>query len=145
MTFNPCPKPPPKEKKKQQPIQRKPMANNSKPLVMSAKPIRKKSAKLAKLERERKTLTNGVCWVSQQTGPHLHPHEIFFGKGKRQLSIKWGMVVDLAPEWHTMSNKGVHFNSELDASLKQWGQQQFEKMFPNEEFIAIFGKNYIIT
>ena len=75
---------------------------------------------------------------------NLHRHEIFFGKN-RQNSIKYGLVVFLAPEMHNMSNAGVHFNHSFDMSLKQMGQRAAMDYYgwTIEEFRAIFGKNYI--
>lgn len=48
-----------------------------------------------------------------------HRHEVFFGTGNRQKSIKLGLVVFLTPEMHNMSNYGVHFNKAFDYELKQ--------------------------
>lgn len=69
-------------------------------------------------------------------------HEIFFGS-KRNLSIKYGMVVPLCAECHRGTN-GVHGKNghELDTDLKRKGQFVFEKVYPDLKFIKIFGKNY---
>jgi hypothetical protein len=74
-----------------------------------------------------------------------HRHEVFFGTSNRQKSIKYGLVVFLKPEMHNMSNQGVHFNKAFDNELKQIGQKiAMEKYnWSTEDFIRIFGKNYL--
>lgn len=73
----------------------------------------------------------------------LHRHEIFFGEKHRSLSIKYGLVVFLTPEMHNMSNRGVHFNSELDQELKSRGQRACEEHYPELNFFDIFSRNYL--
>ena len=81
-----------------------------------------------------------VCGTTQ----NLHIHEVFYGTGKRQLSIKYGCCVCLCAKHHNMSNEGVHFNKNLDIELKQLMQKRFIEVYPNLDFIKIFGKNYIM-
>jgi hypothetical protein len=42
-----------------------------------------------------------------------------------------------------MSNEGVHFNTELDKKLKAYTQRCFKEVYPDKDFLKIFGKNYI--
>jgi hypothetical protein len=42
-----------------------------------------------------------------------------------------------------MSDHGVHFNKPLDTQLKQIAQREFEDTYGHDEFIRIFGKNYL--
>lgn len=74
-----------------------------------------------------------------------HRHEVFFGTGNRQKSIKYGLVVFLTPEMHNLSDKGVHFNREFDLRLKQIGQRAAMDRYgwTVDEFIKIFGRNYL--
>ena len=74
---------------------------------------------------------------------NIHKHEIFFGRGKRELSIKYGLVVPLCGRHHNMSNDGVHFNRKLDLELKKLGQKAFEYKYPNLNFLDIFHRNYL--
>ena len=76
---------------------------------------------------------------------NLHRHEVFFGSGKRQLSIDYGLVVFLTPEMHNVSNYGVHYNREFDLELKRIGQEAAMQYYgwTTEKFIKIFGKNYL--
>ena len=49
----------------------------------------------------------------------------------------------LRADWHNLSNYGVHFNKRLDNKLKKWGQKKFEEMYPDLNFLEIFGRNYL--
>ena len=74
-----------------------------------------------------------------------HRHEVFFGTGKRQKSIRDGLVVFLTPEMHNGSNQGVHFNREFDLYLKQIGQKAWMDYYGKtvEDFIKEYGRNYL--
>lgn len=75
----------------------------------------------------------------------LHRHEVFYGSGKRQLSIKYGLVVFLTPAMHNMSNQGVHFNKDFDLQLKEIGQRAAMEYYgwTVDDFRKIFSKNYL--
>lgn len=81
------------------------------------------------------------CWVMKST-TDLHRHHIFYGCN-RNMSEKYGMCVMLRADWHNLADYGVHFNKELDNKLKQWGQMKFTKMYPDLNFLEIFGRNYL--
>lgn len=70
-------------------------------------------------------------------------HEIYFGRGKRDLSIQYGLVVPLCVECHRGTN-GVHGKNghALDAGLKKRGQEAFEKAYPDKDFLTVFGRQY---
>ena len=72
----------------------------------------------------------------------LHKHHVF-GAANRKHSEKFGLWIWLCPQDHNMSDHGVHFNKELDNQLKQIGQAAFEDTFINEDFLKIFGRNYL--
>ena len=101
-----------------------------------------KSKKIAKLERNRYSiLTNdlNVCIVCGRKKDNLH--EVFYGKN-RLNSIRYGMVIPLCLEHHT-GGKGIHFDKELDLNYRMLCQRKFEENNTREEFIKIFGKNYL--
>jgi hypothetical protein len=83
-----------------------------------------------------------VCYVTGRTD-NLHKHHVFCGNGKRALSEKYGLYVWLRPDWHNMSDYGVHFNSVLDLELKQMAQAKFEETYSRAEFVRLFGKSYL--
>lgn len=76
---------------------------------------------------------------------NIHKHEIFFGRGKRELSIKYGLVVPLCGRHHNQSNDGVHGKNghKLDIELKKTGQKAFQYHYPDLDFLEIFHKNYL--
>ncbi len=80
-----------------------------------------------------------------RTATHYHRHEVFFGNGRRQLSIRDGLVVFLTPHLHNMSSKGVHQNRELDLHLKRIGQKAWMDYYgkSEEEFRQRYGRSYL--
>lgn len=77
------------------------------------------------------------------TRKNLNIHEVFFGTGRRALSIKYGCCVALCEAHHNLSNMSVHFNREMDLSLKKDMQRKFMETYPEIDFIKIFRKNYL--
>ena len=81
------------------------------------------------------------CFITGITGD-LHKHHIFFGSNRKN-SDDWGCWVWLAPDWHNMSDYGVHFNKKLDLHLKKLCQRRFEELYGHDKFMEVFGKNYL--
>ena len=79
-----------------------------------------------------------VCGTTQ----NLHSHHIFGGPN-RKWSEAYGLKVWLCAAHHNMSDAGVHFNKELDTQLKQIAQGVFEDTYLNDDFLKIFGRNYL--
>ena len=115
--FHPVPKP--KDKKKEKVIE-----------------IKKKSSKLAKLERQRDKdiIKVGICDYCGKQCKRLDPHEVY-GGSNRQRSIKNGFVKKLCRECHS--------NEKIIAQLKIDTQKEYEKEHTREAFIKIIGKSYI--
>lgn len=101
--------------------------------------VRKGSHKISILQGEEK-----CCFLTGRTDG-LHKHHIYYGSGKRAISDKYGFWVWLRPEWHNMSEYGVHgkYGHELDMMLKSECQKAFEQSHSREEFINLIGRNYI--
>jgi len=70
-------------------------------------------------------------------------HHVFFGSANRKLSERWGMVARLCPFCHQYGPRAVHRCRETDLMLKREYQRIFEANYPDESFIAIFGRNYL--
>lgn len=123
-SFNPVPKP--LQKIKQSSAEKK----------KNTAEIKKKSSKLAKLERQRdKNLTKeGICEYCGNYSKRLDPHEIF-GGSNRQRSIKHKFVKLICPKCH--SNENIINQLRIDT------QKEYEKTHTREEFIKIIGKSYI--
>ena len=99
-------------------------------------------SKITRLERNRYSiLTKDMdhCYICGAYRTSVH--EVFFGKN-RINSMKYGCCVPLCLEHHTGHN-GVHHNIELDTELKQKCQKKFIEVYPEEDFISIFYKNYL--
>lgn len=72
----------------------------------------------------------------------LEEHHIIYGS-RHKLSEKFGLKVYLCKKHHTAGGMdAVHFNPLLSAMLKDKAQRRFEVVFPDQDFMAIFGKNY---
>ena len=81
------------------------------------------------------------CYVTGR--PYgLHVHHIFYGPNRKN-SEKYGCWVYLIPEYHNMSDNGVHFDREFDLRLKRECQKRFEEVYPDLDFREIFGKSYL--
>ena len=104
-----------------------------------------KSKRLSKLERNRTSiLTDDLdhCIICGKSP--VNKHEIFYGKN-RLKSIKYGLVIPLCTAKHhnQVGKKGIHFDSKL---CKEWhikGQKKFNKIYPDLDFVEIFGRNYL--
>ena len=81
------------------------------------------------------------CIVCGRYGTEIH--HIFYGTANRKLSTKYGLICGLCYDHHR-GKYGVHNgNSELDKGMKQMAQRRFIETYPNEDFLRIFGKNYL--
>ena len=103
------------------------------------KPIKKRSYSLSKKEKERYSIIVkdlDKCVMCGKKRDNLH--EVYYGTGKRQLSIKYGCVIPLCYECHIK----IHKDSVLSIIWKVKCQEMFEKVYPNLNFLEIFGKSY---
>lgn len=101
--------------------------------------MKKKSSKLAKLERKRYSIITkdlDKCYICHKKKIDLH--EIFRGRN-RQTSMKNGLVIPVCRKCHDLIPKDKILREELH----KIGQKAYEKTHTREEFIATFGKNYL--
>lgn len=98
--------------------------------------MKKKSSKLAKLERQRDKdiVKEGICEVCGNYSKHLDPHEIF-GGSNRKRSILNNFVKKLCRECHS--------DEKVIAKLRIEAQKEYMKTHTEEEFIKLIGKSYI--
>jgi hypothetical protein len=80
------------------------------------------------------------CFVCGRYGTEIH--HVMFGTANRKLSDKYGLVIGLCYEHHR-GRTGVHQNRELDLTMKRVAQREFIKTYQNEDFLAVFGRNYL--
>lgn len=98
-----------------------------------------------KFKKQKRALRNPVPTINDRCRicgrPYASLHEVFGGKN-RQQSIKYHLQVRLCTEVHhlevTENPKG-----ELSTSLKREFQAKFEIELSREEFVKIFGQNYL--
>lgn len=81
-----------------------------------------------------------VCYLCK-TPLDLHKHHIYYGS-KRKISDEHGFWIYLCSRHH-ISDEGVHFNIELDYSIRRLCQRVYEKKHTHEEFMALINKNYL--
>lgn len=84
---------------------------------------------------------NKCCFFCGST-QNLERHHIF-GGANRNNSEKYGLVVYLCHWCHNEPPMGVHHNINTNILLKKHGQKAFEATHSHEEFMRIFGKNYL--
>ena len=80
------------------------------------------------------------CFICGRYGTEIH--HVFYGTANRKLSDKYGMVIGLCYNHHR-GNKGVHHNRELDLKVKRMAQERFIQAYPELDFLAVFGRNYL--
>lgn len=81
------------------------------------------------------------CYITGSPDVHLHH---IFGASNKAHSEEYGFIVPLHPMLHNMSNRGVHFNRDLDLDFKRMAQRYFEEHHGSRtDFIKIFGKSWI--
>lgn len=98
--------------------------------------IKKKSSKLAKLERQRdkEIVKSGICENCGKFSKRLDPHEVY-GGSNRKRSIKYKFVKLLCRECHS--------NENIINQLRIETQKEYMKTHTEEEFIKLMGKSYI--
>lgn len=73
--------------------------------------------------------------------PHAQLHEVYAGIGRRNLSIKYGLQRRLCDRCHRFITSAA--GGGRDAELKRSYQARFEETHTREEFIRLFGRNYL--
>lgn len=100
--------------------------------------IKPKSNKLARLERNRKSLFTDdldYCIICKRKREHLH--EVFPGRN-RTNSMKYSLVLPLCSMHHQL----IHSDNDLMTYYKKKGQTLFENTYPDLDFVEIFKRNY---
>ena len=128
--FLPQPKTPKVKKEPKGLIAKTPLKKSDKPI----KVIVKKDNRFSVLVND---LTKCV-----ECGEKANKHEVFYGNN-RQKSIKHGLVIPLCIKHHTEAVTGIHHNEKLKIKWHKIAQRKFEETHTREEFMQIFGKNYL--
>ena len=105
--------------------------------------IKKKSSKLAKLEKNRYSVftddLNHCFYQNKECCGSITKHECFSGRNRKN-SMKYGFVISLCEYHHSTLQKNRTFNQFWHSHC----QKYFEKNIGSkEEFINVFGKSYL--
>lgn len=86
----------------------------------------------------------GKCFLCRRYG-QTEKHHIFEGSGRRRLSEKYGLWVDLCHRCHNEPPCGVHFNKRRDLVLKASAQIRAMSYYgwSEDDFRKHFRKSYI--
>ena len=86
-----------------------------------------------------------ICERSETSCNRLEVHHIFQGRGRRQLSDRYGLTVLLCRNCHTQSKYSAHQNADVADYLHRYGQRKAmaENGWSSAEFREIFGRNYL--
>ncbi|MBO7527833.1 MAG: hypothetical protein J6T74_08110 [Clostridia bacterium] len=101
--------------------------------------MKTKTSKLAKLERNRKSiLTDDLkhCFICKQSPVDIH--EIYSGSN-RKASMENNFCIPLCREHHQFAT----INSLFNMQLKRLCQTKFEETHSRVEFMQIIKKNYL--
>ena len=102
--------------------------------------IKKKSSRLAKLEKNRfSIITKDLehCYLCGNKKQELH--ELVEGKN-RQASMKYGLVIPICRKCHIL----VTNDRTLQEKLHKVAQKEFKKHYKTENFVQIFNVNYLL-
>lgn len=116
-------------------------AKPEKKIKKEVKMIKKQSKKQATVERKRYSIiTTDLenCYFCGRNRTKLDWHEIFRGCNRKN-SIIYGLTVKSCRFCHNEETKIP------DLNLMELGKKRFKEVWPELDFLKIFGKNYIET
>lgn len=102
--------------------------------------LKNKTSELTKLERNRFSLFSNEktkCYFCGSTYK-LTWHEIFSGRNRRN-SMKYGLCLRMCLKCHRKYQEDKNFNEVWHVR----GQKKFNDVYPDLDFVEIFGKNYL--
>lgn len=79
------------------------------------------------------------CYNCGRSTGKIDRHEVFFGSN-RDNSKRYGMWCDLCRNCHNEVHRG---DGELNQLLKREAQRIFEQTHSRNDFMRIFGRNYL--
>ena len=85
-----------------------------------------------------------IGWKGELYSSGLHRHHVMFGSADRKISEETGLWVWLCAEYHHVYGpESAHGNRKVAEMLMRDGQQAFEKIHGHEEWMRLFGRNYL--
>ena len=79
------------------------------------------------------------CYVCGRPYPSIHH---IMNAANKKKSEEYGLIIPLCMEHHT-GQSGVHTKPEKMLACRQMAQRKFEEEHTRDEWIKIFGKNYL--
>ena len=79
------------------------------------------------------------CYICGRRATETHH---IFGGANRSLSDRYGLVIPLCHSCHNEPPGGIHFDPDVRREIQALAQAQFERAYPDQDFLKIFGKNY---
>ena len=81
-----------------------------------------------------------ITGATKASGAAIEIHHIF-GASRKELSEKYGFIIPLREDWHTVTNYSIHQDRELDLYWKRKCQEVYLNCYgTKEQFIEEFGK-----
>lgn len=81
-----------------------------------------------------------VTGLSKRDGAAVDIHHIF-GAANKAASERYGFIIPVVPEWHTLASYSLHQDMSYNVYWKKKCQEYWlEHYGTKEEFIAVFGK-----
>lgn len=80
------------------------------------------------------------CFVCGSNNVEIH--HALYGNKNRSLADKYKLVVPLCHNHH-QGKISPHQNREFDLLLKRMAQKAFNTHYPDEDFLKVFGRNYL--
>ena len=77
------------------------------------------------------------CWFCGAT--NVECHHCIHGTSNRKNADKYGLTIWVCPMHHA----NIHSDRRVDLQVIQMAQRKFEETHTREEFMAIFGKNWL--
>lgn len=91
---------------------------------------------------------DGSCYLCMRlnldydTHKITEEHHVVFGVQNRSKAEHYGLKVYLCHEHHTEGENAVHENYKIARMLQNEAQMRFEAMYPELDWMTIFGRNY---
>lgn len=110
--------------------------------------VQKKKKKRMKHPKSIIQEKDGRCYLCMMLDGNYRKHRFIdehhiFGGPNRKHSEENGLKVYLCPDHHTMGQLAIHRCPEIMNLLHRIGQREYEKEHTRQQFIEIFGKNYL--
>lgn len=92
---------------------------------------------------------DGTCYLCRKLygtdsrQKNIEEHHVFGGTANRKLSEKYGLKVYLCIAHHREGPEAVHQSRRYDLMLKEDAQEAFEQNHTRQEFVNIFGRNWL--